>query len=80
MFQDLRFGWRIMRPGRVENFQDHQIERSLEDFRFLRFRASSFGHAKEDTLLPMECPQVSGKVRRVSRCLENLRDTHLVGT
>jgi hypothetical protein len=46
----------VLRPERIENFQDHQIKRSLEDFRFLRFCAPSFGHAKEDTLLPMECP------------------------
>jgi hypothetical protein len=26
----------MLRPERVENFQDHQVKRSLEDFRFLR--------------------------------------------
>jgi hypothetical protein len=43
----------MLRPQCVENFQDHQIERPLEDFRFLRFRASSFGHVNEDTFLPL---------------------------
>jgi hypothetical protein len=43
----------MLRPERVENFQDHQVERPLEDFRFLRFCDSSFGHVKEDTLLPL---------------------------
>jgi len=69
-----------LRPERIENFQDHQIERSPEDFGFLRFCASSFGDTKEDTLLPLECPWVSGKARRVSRRLEKLRDVHFVGT
>jgi len=49
---------------RVENFQDHQIERSLEGFRFLRLCFLSFGHDKENTPLPLECPQVNGKVQR----------------
>ena len=46
----------MLRPERVENFQRHQIERSLQDFRFLRLRVFSFGHTKEDTSLPLECP------------------------
>ena len=56
----------MQRPQCVENFQDHQIERPLEDFRFLRFCILFFGHVKEDTPLPLECPQVSGEVRRES--------------
>jgi hypothetical protein len=43
-------------PERAEDFEHHQIERSLEDFRFLRLRILSLGHSKEDTLLPLECP------------------------
>ena len=69
----------VLRPERIKNFQDHQIERSLEDFRFLRFCASSFGHTNEDTLLPMECPQVSCKVRRVSRRLRKSKGTEVIG-
>jgi hypothetical protein len=53
----------MQRPERVENFQYHQIERSLEDFRFLRLCILSFGQDKEDTLLQVECPQVKGKVQ-----------------
>jgi hypothetical protein len=43
----------MLRPERVENFQDHQVERPLEDFRSLLFGASSFGYVKEDTPLPL---------------------------
>jgi hypothetical protein len=70
----------MQQPERVKKFQYHQIECYLEDVRSLRFCILLFGHAKEHTPLPLECPQVNVKVRRVSRCQEDLRDTRLVGT
>jgi hypothetical protein len=51
----------VLRPERVENFQDHQVERALEDFRFLGDCILFFGHSKEDTLPPLECPYVKDK-------------------
>jgi hypothetical protein len=48
----------VLRTERIEDFQYHQIERTLEDFRFLR--SFSFGHTNEDTPLSLECPQVDG--------------------
>jgi hypothetical protein len=45
--------YRKLRPQCVENFQDRQIQRPLENFRLLRLCVTSFGYAKEDTLLPL---------------------------
>jgi hypothetical protein len=62
----------MLRPERVENFQDHQIQRSLEDFRFLRLCVLFFGHAREDTLLPLACPQENDKMLSVIHALAHL--------
>ncbi len=46
----------VQRPKSVKNFERYQVKRSLENSRFLHLCVFPFGHNKEDTLLPLDCP------------------------
>jgi hypothetical protein len=56
----------VERSKRLQGFQDHEVERALQDFRFLFTSDRSFGHCTEDSRSPMDCPMVNVNCARSS--------------
>ena len=41
---------------RLEGLEDHEVESPLEDLRLSGFERRSFGHCKEGSMFPLDCP------------------------
>src|SRR5579863_9416038 len=41
----------------MQGFQDHHVQRPLQNFGFIGARHRSFGHCKEDITTPFQCPK-----------------------
>ena len=46
----------MLRAQRMKGLQNHQVERALQFLRLVSAHSHSFGHCKEGSTAPFECP------------------------